>query len=387
MLLPEFLQVFRQSMAILCCLFGLPGNLLTIVVCLKALFHRTVNFERRVFDLYLVEISILDTFILLYWVSETLISYLYAIDRIGFFSLMHLSTFSCFFSFIFNRLCAALSSWLLACFTLIRFMHIFRQFNTIRSNVILLGGQILIFSLANSYLLLVLEFEREEKTNGTFSSHPTSCHIRAKYANDRLTLLLNTLVAGVLNLALPSILILIVNIVMLCFIKRIYTHRTLAEKGPRRSDTNIYRSTRSTLLVISITYTLFYLPYCIFYFLMIILEDRHDTLHYWSEITYILRHVSHSGNFYAYISTNLRFRRDILSLMHHFARPCRYLRQRSSRRKSSEILVETCRLPLPPPPLRRLPNQCSVRAQEMRLIEQQRGEEDHSPLDFTLSVK
>ena len=65
MLLPEFLQIFRQSMAILCCLFGLPGNLLTIVVCLRALFHRTVNFERRVFDLYLVEISILGQ-----WRSE-----------------------------------------------------------------------------------------------------------------------------------------------------------------------------------------------------------------------------------------------------------------------------------------------------------------------------
>ena len=59
MLLQEFLQIFRQTMAILCCLFGLPGNLLTILVCFKALCYRTLNFERRVFDLYLVEISIL----------------------------------------------------------------------------------------------------------------------------------------------------------------------------------------------------------------------------------------------------------------------------------------------------------------------------------------
>ena len=274
-------------------------------------------------------------------------------------------------------------------------MNIFRQFNTIRSNVILLTGLTLIFSLANSYLILVLEYDRGEKStdpselNVTASSHPTSCHIRAKYADDRVTLLLNTLVAGVLNLAIPSILILIVNIVMLCFIKRVYTHQTPSrEKTPRRSDTNVYRSTRSTLLVISITYTLFYLPYCIFYLLMITLEDRHDTLHHWSEITYILRHVSHSVNFYAYISTNLRFRRDILSLMRYLARPCRFIREQArlkkkkkKKKRSGAILVETCRLPLPPPPppIRRPTNQSPVKAEEMKLAKL-----DQSSFDFTL---
>ncbi len=46
-------------MATICCLFGLPGNILTIIVCIKALFHRTINFEGKVFDLYLAEISII----------------------------------------------------------------------------------------------------------------------------------------------------------------------------------------------------------------------------------------------------------------------------------------------------------------------------------------
>jgi len=46
-------------MATICCIFGLPGNILTIIVCMKALCHRTINFERKVFDLYLAEISIL----------------------------------------------------------------------------------------------------------------------------------------------------------------------------------------------------------------------------------------------------------------------------------------------------------------------------------------
>lgn len=46
-------------MAIICSIFGLPGNILTIIVCIKALRQRTINFERKVFNLYLAEISIL----------------------------------------------------------------------------------------------------------------------------------------------------------------------------------------------------------------------------------------------------------------------------------------------------------------------------------------
>lgn len=55
----EWIYLFRRIMATICCIFGLPGNVLTIIVCLKALHRRTINFERKVFDLYLAEISIL----------------------------------------------------------------------------------------------------------------------------------------------------------------------------------------------------------------------------------------------------------------------------------------------------------------------------------------
>jgi hypothetical protein len=55
----EYINLFRRIMATICCIFGLPGNILTIIVCMKALCQRTLNFERKVFDLYLAEISIL----------------------------------------------------------------------------------------------------------------------------------------------------------------------------------------------------------------------------------------------------------------------------------------------------------------------------------------
>jgi hypothetical protein len=58
-MLDKSLNIFRQIMAILCCLFGLPGNILTIIVCIRALCRRTINFQRKVFHLYLIEISIL----------------------------------------------------------------------------------------------------------------------------------------------------------------------------------------------------------------------------------------------------------------------------------------------------------------------------------------
>jgi hypothetical protein len=264
-----------------------------------------------------------------------------------------------------NRLCAALCSWLIACFTLIRFINLFRQFNTIKSNIILLTSLIIIFSLANSYSIIVLEYDPEEKfqlnetlynityKNQTQFNQQTLCTIRSEYADDRLTLLINILVAGVFNLALPTILILIVNITMLCFIKRIYSTQAY-DKIQRRSDVLTYRSTRSTLLVISMTYTLFYLPYVIFYFLVIILEDVDGTLYNLTEVTYILRHVSHSVNFYAYIFTNLRFRREILLLLRYLFRPCLNFKKRQrykQKRKTRLILID--RSPLPPPPLSR----------------------------------
>ncbi|CAF2618077.1 unnamed protein product [Rotaria sp. Silwood2] len=366
MLSNEPLNLFRRIMAIICCLFGLPGNILTIIVGIKALCHRTINFQPKGFHLYLIEISILDTCLLLYWVIDTLLSYLYEIKKIEFFSLMHISAFSCFCSYMINRLCAALCSWLITCFTFIRFINIFRQFNTIKSNIILFTILIIVFSIANSYSFIVLEYDQERKyqinetiynnnnnkntteKNMNFFHHHTLCTIRSEYADDRLMLLLNILVAGVLNLALPSILIVIVNITMVCFIKRIYSTQTRNKKIHRTDFVN-YRSTRSTLVIISMTYALFYLPYLIFYFLMIILEDVDETLYNCSEITYILRHVSHSVNFYAYIFTNLRFRREILLLFRYLFRSCFDFKKRNRYRRKMEpqiIILDKCRSPL-----------------------------------------
>ena len=58
----EWIYLFRRIMAVTCCVFGLPGNILTIIVCMKAFYRRTMNFERKVFDLYLAEISFLGKF-------------------------------------------------------------------------------------------------------------------------------------------------------------------------------------------------------------------------------------------------------------------------------------------------------------------------------------
>ena len=279
---------------------------------------------------------VLDTCLLLYWIIETLLNYLHEIQRIEFHSIMHISAIACYFSYMINRICAALCSWLLTCFTFIRFINIFRQFNTIKSNIILLISLILFFSLANSYSFVVLEYKSEQKPfrnstlkNGTLHDYKIICTIRSEYVDDRVILLMNSLVAGVLNLAVPALLMSIVNISMLSVIKRIYSTQTDVNKK-RRSDITNYRSTRSTLLVISVTYALFYLPYIIFYLLMIFLEDSDGTLDYWSEITYNLRHVSHSVNFYAYVCTSLSFRHECVLLVRSAFRLCLYFKTEES---------------------------------------------------------
>jgi hypothetical protein len=258
-----------------------------------------------------------------------------------------------------NRLFAALCSWLITCFTLIRFLNIFQRFNTIRSNIILVTCLTIIFSLANSYLIVTLGYDQKEKsqfhdnrsnnTNDSFLN-PTRCYIREEYGNNPLTLLLNTLVAGFLNLVLPSMLTFIVNIAIVCYIKHIYKVQQ-SETIRRRSDSSgtNYRSSSSTLLVISITYTLCYLPYCIIYLVLIKFDHPNQTLIYWSEIAFILRYISHSVNFYAYIFTNQRFRRDIISLLRCTIRPYLYIKTRKQQKKETKrknnIIFHHYRLP------------------------------------------
>lgn len=280
---------------------------------------------------------------------------------------MHISAFSCFFFYMINRLFAALCSWLITCFTFIRFLTIFRRLNTIRSNVILVVCLIVFFSTANSYLIVTLGYDQGQQgatsnqtsiaTNTTdYFSNATRCYIRDEYGDNPLTLLLNTLVAGFLNLVIPSMLTSMVNVAIVCYIKHIYKAQN-PDQVQRRQDgiaTN-YRSTRSTLLVISITYTLCYLPYCIISLLLIRFGDTNATLFYWSEITFILRYISHSVNFYAYIFTNNRFRRDIVLLLRSLTRICswrkkkRHSHSHQSKEHARYILFHRYRLPTPSP--------------------------------------
>jgi hypothetical protein len=186
--------------------------------------------------------------------------------------------------------------------------------------------------------------EKFSNNSNDYLFNATRCSIREKYADNTLASVLNTLVAGFLNLALPSVLTFIVNIAIVCYIKRIYKTQH-AEPIQRRSEiteTN-YRSSRSTLLVISITYTLCYLPYCILN-LLSIKFDSNSALAFGAEITSILRYISHSVNFYAYIFTNHRFRRDIILLLRLVYRPCSYMKKRKehqekTKRKSNNNIV------------------------------------------------
>ena len=212
----------------------------------------------------------LDTWLLLFWIIEVFLQNLY-VDQT--FSLLQTSAFSCFFFYMVNRLFAALCSWLITCFTLIRFLNIFRRFNTIRSNIILLTCLTIFFSLANSYLIVTIEYKtnsvsqsmnNDTRNESNYSSNSTDCSIQEKYMTNDVVVLLNALVAGFLNLALPSMFTFSVNVAIVCYIRHIYKTQN-AEPIQRRSESTgaNYRSSRSTLLVISITYTLCYLPYCI----------------------------------------------------------------------------------------------------------------------------
>lgn len=250
-----------------------------------------------------------------------------------------------------NRLFSALCSWLITCFTLIRFINIFHRFNTIRSNIILLTCLTMIFASANSYLIMTITYyEKPKIQNATEMFNGTLCIIQDKYLNSTVTLLLNTLVAGFLSLAIPSMVTFTVNVAIVCYIKHIYkTQQSEPIKRRLEIPTPNYRSSRSTLLVISITYTVCYLPYCIIYLLLIKFPRLDGTLSYFAAIASNLRYISHSVNFYAYIFTNHRFRRDIILLLRNIIRPYNYLKKRRdvkrTAKQKSQYIYRHYRLP------------------------------------------
>jgi hypothetical protein len=226
---------------------------------------------------------------------------------------------------------------------------IFKYISTIeyyKIKYILVTCLTIIFSTANSYLLITLKYDRGEKSQvnenvsigvNQYFHNSALCYISDEYVDNKLILYINTFVAGFLNLALPSMLTLIVNITIVYYIKRVYNKQN-CEPIQRRSEASgaSYRSTRSTLLVISITYTLCYLPYCIIYLLLITFGGTNRTLLFWAEIAFILRYISHSINFYAYIFTNQRFRRDIIVLLRNIYRPSLYIKERNRQRKKNK---------------------------------------------------
>jgi len=255
-----------------------------------------------------------------------------------------------------NRLFAALCSWLITCFTLIRFINIFRRFNTIRSNVILLTCLTVIFLSINSYLFIVLNYNStiNENLNNRTNRTSENCQIQMKYARNTLMVLINAIVAGFINLALPTMITFMANIAIVCYIKRVYTGQNSGPL-PRRSDNSgsNYRSTRSTLLVISITYTLCYLPYCILNLILSKYNDSKGIIADLAEIAFNLRYISHSINFYAYIFTNHRFRREIIFLLRLACRPFQYFRKRKELQKRTrhdkQIPIYEYRTPLTTP--------------------------------------
>lgn len=237
-----------------------------------------------------------------------------------------------------NRLFSAMCSWLITCFTLIRFINIFHRFNTIRSNIILLICLTMIFTSANSYVIMTITYgENSNRTNVTALFDGTPCRIQDKYLNSDMILILNTLVAGFLSLAIPSLLTFTANVAIMCYIKQIYKTQK-SEPINRRLETSPpnYRSSRSTLLVISMTYTACYLPHCIIYLLLIKFPQLYNTLSYCVPIASSLRFISHSVNFYAYIFTNYRFRRDTFLLLRNIIRPYTYLKKRRALKKTAQ---------------------------------------------------
>lgn len=285
-----FESILKYTIIWLCFIFGIPGNILTIILCLRSLIkfykkrktknlnnvtryslknvanfgdgrikrvsfksnttlnennkikyststkttkQHSINYQNssthRTFELYLIEISIFDLLMLIYWLFDELIDYVYSK------SLINLTQLFCKLFIYINRINGLMCMWLILIITLIRCIFISKplysrknfyfRLNTIKSNIIVLCVFLSIFCISNFYVFTHFELKSflYNKANSTLMCEITNSN---NYSVDAKTVVmyqcmpkapnnmlrnLNNIGIGILGYCLPSILILLIN--------------------------------------------------------------------------------------------------------------------------------------------------------------------------------
>lgn len=309
------------------------------------------NPHRKCFELYLVEISFCDLFILAYQFTECS---LLALSKFGLIDPIYaepvlISKFMCRFIIGLNRTVVLMHNWLVACMAITRCYSIYKPLNSnmnfgskfyYRLNICVFLSLLIVFSILNIYGVLFLSFTKSMNsyTNSTSYSNlnRTSIHSECKISNENydkypyIEAYIN-ITLGVIGYSLPCFITLIINLLLIYNIRNLHILKTSNNRNESgkyfKNIEDSYKSQRihsaksrnqflkatSSLLTLSFSYLICYIPYSFLFlsFSLNLVQMNGDIVFAVS----CLRYLNHTLNFYIYFATGKRFRNDVLKFL------------------------------------------------------------------------
>ena len=290
-------------------------------------FNKIINPHRKCFEIYLIEISICDLIILSYSFIEWLLLVLSRynlIDKI-YSEPVLISKFMCRFLLAFNRTVFVIHNWLVALLAVTRCYAIYKPFALISSkfychlNLYTLVTLLIIFITGNIFGASIFDLKQ---TGYNRSECKIKDYLEEKYENIAVY---QNLIIGVIGYSLPVITTLLINLALIVNIryllfnkKEILRRNTHSNKGIENTQ-NLNRikflKTSSSLLLISFSYLICYIPFTTLYMLLSLdkLDMNRDLNRRLVFAFTKLRYLNHTLNFFLYYATAKRFRNDINS--------------------------------------------------------------------------
>jgi hypothetical protein len=300
--------------------------------------NKSTNPHRRVFELYLIQISICDLVILGYNFIEVFLLVLsrYHLIDSKYEEIVLISKLTCRFVIALNRTVILVHNWLIAAMAATRCYAIYKPLNSnthfsskfyFRLNLSIAFVLAVLFVSVNYYGVSLLSYSREVTAfnasglNETSQEYPR-CTIAAEVykQHPRIDFYIN-LFLGIIGYSVPCFITLLINLVLIYNVRHIEVLKSTkysntlssAESSHPAHHNRVFVKATSSLLTLSFSYLICYIPYSVAYLLLSldIVQTNGNVIFALTN----LRALNHTLNFYIYFLTGKRFRSDVLRFL------------------------------------------------------------------------
>ncbi len=265
----------------------------------------------------------------------------------------------CRFIISVNRTITLLHNWLVASLAVTRCYAIYKPINSTtnysskfyyRLNLIVLFVLTFIFASLNIFGVMLLSYSKPVINNDILNDSTSHQNQTMLYSNQPICQVSQeiydkyiyidvyiNITLGILGYSLPCFITLITNLMLIYNIKKVYILKKVVEKNIHKNHaashdlpknyglTNIqseknsnknrnqFFKTTSSLLLISISYLVCYIPYS-FLFLFLSLDKITMDIPIIIFSFTCLKYLNHTLNFYIYFATGKKFRNDVLKI-------------------------------------------------------------------------